>query len=299
MLKFLNSLKDNRSDLYEMLSEYQNILKTEANPRDKMRLKQEINQVKLQIKEKDEEIAQVEKELPASNKENNSTHYLRVEYQQLTDIIDVDFDAKKELKEVNKQISELEVDKQNFVFLTADPKNTNPIKALEQKQIIEDIVKDKFLFKDNTKTFYNKIGEKTKDSSYIHITTHGKNDKLIFAHNVRDNQEAPVTADYLCFQLKKNKDKKKLVVLMACQSVNIAIQLVSESLTEFAIGTNSDISATAAVEFTKQFYTELLADSDIESAFENCCFELNNNPYRAMRDDGSKYNYSKEFQLIS
>ena len=192
-----------------------------------------------------------------------------------------------------------ETDKQLFVFLTADPKNSNPLKALEQKQIIEDIVKEKYEFYDNTKTFYNTIHEKTKNSSFVHITTHGKNNTLIFEHHKQLNKEAPVNADYLCFQLRKNNDKKTLIVLMACTSVELAKAIVEADLTKYAIGTNNDISTSAAVEFTEQFYKELLSNTDIKTAFDNTCIELNNNLYRAMHDNGDQYDYKKEFQLIN
>ena len=204
----------------------------------------------------------------------------------------------KELQEV-KGMNDNVSNKPCLAFLTADPKNKNPIRALDQKQIIEDIVKTEYLFKDNTKTKYNELAKTAKNCSILHVTVHGKNKSLIFEHDEIKGEEASVNADYFVFQLEENNQTFDLILLIACSSADIAKAIVDKKLTKAAIGTSIDISAEAAVDFTKRFYMEFIKNNDIKTTFTRTCFHLNNNPKRPMHDTGEKYDYSKAFVLYT
>jgi hypothetical protein len=166
--------------------------------------------------------------------------------------------------------------------------------ANHQQQAIEDV----FSVKPCTRTFYNKIGEMAKDFDYVHITAHGTADKLYFEHDIKQGEEAEIKTDYLIHQFNKQNHTKQLIVLVACSSELMAQTFVNKSITKAAIGTTIDISPNAAVAFTKQFYRELAHQSDIKTAFENTCFELNNDPYREYYEKtGEPYDYFQVFQL--
>jgi len=283
--------------LYQLLSEYEENNITEADPKRKRKNNSEIESLKKQISEKKDMLSEVKGKLN-SNQEKTLNHYKK-RY--------ANFDkeqAENELKKVNAEIAELKnvtsdtKGKKKLAFLTADPKNTNPVKALHQKQDIEDIFQNKMIIKDNTRTKYNELAQATKDCSLVHITVHCKNDELFFEHDKKEDAESSVNAEYFCYQLKKNKDIKDLIVLVACRSANFAKQIVKEGIAKIAIGTNIDISAGAAVEFTAQFYKELSSENDIKTAFENTLIELKNNPKRELNDEQEKYNYSEIFVIF-
>lgn len=210
-----------------------------------------------------------------------------------------DFDAEIELKEIEKRLTEQssEKEEQCLAFITADPKNNNPVKALHQKQVIDDNLKESFLIKDTTQTKFNQLEIAFGNCKYVHITVHCKNSALIFEHNEIKNQEAAVYTEYFLHQLRNIEKPVKLITFVACQSEIFAEESVKNNLAEYAIGTTIDISAGAAVEFTSQFYKELSKEPDIKKAFTNTMIELQNNSYRESDDDGDLYNYNEVFKL--
>ncbi|WP_273215668.1 COR domain-containing protein [Runella zeae] len=189
--------------------------------------------------------------------------------------------------------------KLSIIFLTADPENKNPIGASVQKQRIENTISDAFEFYNNLETKYNEIGSNTVGKDIVHITVHGIPDQLFFVHDKHTDQSNPVQSDYLCKQLEKTKQVKKLIVLIACNSETTAKKIVDGGLTKYAIGTTIDISSKAAIDFSEKFY-DLLKNSplQIESVFEETCYELNQDKYRAKLDDGEFYDYSKVFKIF-
>ncbi len=189
--------------------------------------------------------------------------------------------------------------KLSIIFLTADPENKNPIGAPAQKQRIADTISGAFEFYDNLDTKYNEIGSHTVGKDIVHITVHGIPDKLFFVHDKHIDQSNPVQSDYLCKQLEKTKQVKKLIVLIACNSETTAKKIVDGGLTKYAIGTTIAISSKAAIDFSEKFY-DLLKNSpmQIESVFEETCYELNQDKYRAKLDDGEFYDYSKVFKIF-
>jgi tetratricopeptide (TPR) repeat protein len=186
-----------------------------------------------------------------------------------------------------------------IIFLTADPGNMNPIGASEQKQKIEDMVGKDWDFKDNLHTKYNEIEGLVKDKNIIHITTHCKNNELIFVHDKLENEANSLTAEYLCYQLKESGEIKELIMLIACKSETIAEQLISNKLTKYAIATTTAISKQSAIEFSAMFYKQLKSRDDITFAFNQACFHLNQDQFRARHDDGGDlYDYKKVYKLF-
>lgn len=189
-------------------------------------------------------------------------------------------------------------EKKQIVFLSADPKNENPIRASQQKEDICSLVKDKADLNDYLCTNYNEVGTLTQTADIVHITVHCSQDKLHFTHNTRTEEVNELSIEYLCNQLETTKCPKELILLIACQSENIGKALVEKGLTKYAIATKISINSQSAVEFTKKFYSLLFNPKPIESAFKQACFELNQDKFRVKHDEGELYNYDEVFTLI-
>jgi len=279
------SLTKQITDLHKLLSDYETDLILENDPRRKMKIKQEIDDLKEQINKKAEEMATVQKTIEEYEKE-----YKEMNLSQ----------AQEELKKVNEEIKQKEGEQNKnikILFLTADPKNINPVRANHQ----QDAISKHFEIEPNTRTFYNTLGEVAKGFNFLHITSHGSENKLYLEHDQNKGEEAAVATEYLIRQFQRQKEQKELIVLVACESAEMAKNLMESKITTYAIGTTIEISPKAAVDFTTQFYKELRRlPQDIEQAFDDACFELNQDPYIEINPNTLiAYDYSKVFQLYT
>jgi tetratricopeptide (TPR) repeat protein len=192
--------------------------------------------------------------------------------------------------------------KKKIVFLSADPDGKKRFGQETQMEDIKGLIEDIWDFKSRTNTIYNQIRELTEDKDIVHITVHCADDKLYF-RDEQDNNEQPLNIEFLCHQLEGVSKQINIILLIACKSENIAKVLNEKGLAKYVIGTTKDIIDETAIGFSKKFYSFLKTKFDVESAFKDTCFYLNNDPKLTSYFDekGNKvtFKFEETFKLFT
>lgn len=100
----------------------------------------------------------------------------------------------------------------------------------------------------------------------IHIAAHGEDGAIVFAH--RDREEVRVSGMQLARLLSVLPRRPKLVVLNACSSSEMALQLAGHGGADFVIGTDAPISNSAARAMAAALYQSLANAASIERAVQ-------------------------------
>ncbi len=167
------------------------------------------------------------------------------------------------------------VKKKTILFIAANPQGKSETNSAKEKQKISDAInngtlRDQFELQDN---FSSNVGDllrilKKFKPAIVHLSMHGAKEGMLFenASGGVDFLSADLLASF--FELLNSKEKiVELVVLSACNSVEHA-QAVNEFV-DYAVGMNGPIPTDVAVNYTSDFYTNLLEGDDYESSHQS------------------------------
>lgn len=175
---------------------------------------------------------------------------------------------------IKQEKNDLDVEKTKILFLSANPRDTEPIRVDEERKKIKTKLRqsefrDRFDLQMEFAITYGDLQNSLLKykPQIIHFSGHGSDlGALMFEDDYGNCHEIPPESLADLFKILKEQFQIDCVLLNACYSEDQARRIAE--YVPFVIGTNNSISDAAAIGFASSFYMSLGEGQTVRTAFD-------------------------------